>query len=165
MATAMAMAGFFIWIMVAFMNGGGLGHQAIDGKTAARAMEYRKVGIPDGFTFTDGAAYHVFSGADSYRVHYRAPDDFTAAKSAVAKANPHFPALRDRPCADPDLARIVESMKLSCTPTLRLAIATAYTGDLQHPPGDVGPGASDVTSLLVADTGGGVELLVSSAGH
>lgn len=107
----------------------------------------------------------MFSGADSYWARYRAPGDFADAKSAVAKANPHFPALRDIPCDDHYLQSFGEHAKLSCTPTTRTAVVVAYAGDHPKPVTDKYPGASDVESLLVVDTGAGVLLLVSSAGH
>ncbi|MFN8067613.1 MAG: hypothetical protein U0R77_02220 [Mycolicibacterium insubricum] len=162
-AFVLAIAGFFTWALLNLEDA--VGYQPIDEKTAARAMKNRRVGIPDGFAFVDGAAYYVFSGADSYWARYRAPGDFADAKSAVAKANPHFPALRDMPCDDHYLHSFGEHAKLSCTPTTRTAVVVGYAGDHPKPVTDKYPGASDVESLLVVDTGAGVLLLVSTAGH
>ena len=143
-----------------------LGPHPMDAASAARAMQLRRIVIPDGFTFEEGTALREFVGADGYVARYRAAGDFEAAVRAVGAANPDFPAPHRAPCTDEIVATGYPGLPwFECRAGMRVAVTTRSVNGADVAADHFYGTPPDAETLLVAETGGEAELFALSAGH
>lgn len=143
-----------------------LGLHDLDADGAAKAMELRHVGIPDGFAFEDMTQARVFTGADFYRGRYSVVGSFDSAKQALAQANPDFPPLRGVNCDDEIVDRdFVGKPKFHCDARTQLAVSTRALHGADVLTDNYAGTPPDCETVLLARNGDRTELFVLSQGH
>ena len=142
------------------------GPHDLDAKGAARAMEQRRIGIPDGFAFQVMTVIEVFTGADSYSGRYSASGSFDDAKHALAEANPDFPPLRRARCDDEIVNNGFPGVAgFSCGSNTQLAVSTRSAEGKDVLTDNYSGTPPDAETLLLVGNGDHVDLFVLSQGH
>jgi hypothetical protein len=144
---------------------GEFGYHALDAETAAAAMNARGIRVPDGFTFAEMSVYRVFVGADAYQGHYLASGDFAAAKHALAEANPDFPPYRTATCDDEIVRNDFNNVAGFDCAEAELAVTTRTVDGVDVLADNYSGTPPDTETILLAGSGGRVDLYVVSRGH
>lgn len=151
---------------LSFGDDDSLGLHDLDAGGAGKAMELRRIGIPDGFAFEEMTVVRQFAGADFYRGRYTAGGDFDAAKQALNQGNPDFPPLRDVDCDDEIVDQdFTHDPKFHCDTRTRLAVSTRTLHGTDVLTDNYRGTPPDCETVLLAGNGDRVELFVLSQGH
>ncbi len=143
-----------------------LGLHDLDAGDAAKAMELRRIGIPDGFTFEEMTVVAQFTGADYYRGRYSVTSNFDAAKHALAQANTDFPALRSVTCDDEIVDQdFAHDPEFHCDKATQLAVGTRTLNGTDVLADNYRGTPPDCETVLLARNGDRIELFVLSQGH
>ncbi|ORA29801.1 hypothetical protein [Mycobacterium aquaticum] len=161
-ALVVGFVGFFVF----FTDDDNVGPHELDANAAAKAMQDRRIGIPDGFIFEAMTAMRVFSGADGYTGRYAPPGRFEDAKNALAQANPDFPALRNATCADEIVHHdFAELDGFHCDAGTELVVSTRSLDGEDVLTDNYSGTPPDAETILLTRNGDHVELFVLSRGH
>lgn len=142
------------------------GPKALDAEAAERALEGRRVSIPDGFTFESMTESPVFTGAAYYAGRYSVTGSLDYAKHALAESNPDFPALRRATCDDEIVSHDFPGIVgFSCGANSELAGTTRSLDDKDVLTDNYAGTPPDAETLLLVGNGDHVDLFVISEGH
>lgn len=171
-SVAVLFAGAALTVLIGFVvmsyafSDENFGPHDLDANGAAQAMEQRRIGIPDAFTFQAMTVIEVFTGADSYSGRYSFPGSFDDAKHALAESNLDFPPLRRARCDDEIVVHDFPGITgFNCGPNTELAVSTRSSAGNDVLTDNYSGTPPDAETVLLVGNGDHVDLFVLSQGH